>query len=279
MTNRPIVDEEALRAALAERALEDAAAAPRAASGSAAGTRPPAPDPEELLDYLAGRLAAEDAQRVERRLVADPEAARALLDLAEFEAAAREAGAAGGGTGGEGGGEARPVDLAVRAGWRHLRGRLAAEAAPSRRPGSRAPWYLAAALAVVGLGLGYRAWQLQEELGRPVAVAVSLDLHAGTRAGGAGPEVELAGGWRLLVVIEPAARCDDYRAVIERTEGGDRVTVPGLVRDAQGVVMFHWTPAPGAYTLTLSGCGGGGEPEEHRFRVARPPPGRPGDGR
>ncbi len=276
MTNRPIVDEEALRAALAERALEDAAAAPRAASGSVAGAQAPTPDPEELLDYLAGRLAAEDAQRVERRLVADPQAARALLDLAEFEAAAREVG---GGERGEEGGEALPVDLAVRAGWRDLRGRLAAAGAPSRRPGPRAPWYLAAALAVVGLGLGYRVWQLQEELGRPAAVAVSLDLHASTRAGGAGPEVELASGERLLVVLEPAARCDAYRAVIERTEGGDRVTVPGLVRDAQGMLLFHWTPAPGAYTLTLSGCEGGREPEVHRFRVARSPPGRPGDGR
>ena len=63
-------DREALISALAEQARSDAPAGPD-------------PEPEELLDYLAGRLAPEDEQRVARQLVASPAAARTLLDLAE----------------------------------------------------------------------------------------------------------------------------------------------------------------------------------------------------
>src|SRR5215216_3938761 len=97
----PSTDRDALIAALAEQAQSDAPDAPGM----------PEPEPEELLDYLAGRLAPEDEQRIARRLVADPAAARSLLDLAEIQAA--------GATAGE-----RPAELAVLASWRDIRDRL-----------------------------------------------------------------------------------------------------------------------------------------------------------
>src|SRR3954447_23843892 len=96
---RPPTDREALIAALAEQAR----------SG------PPSveTEPEELLDYLAGRLSPEDEERLGRQLAASPEAARALLDLQDLEAAGAAAGT-------------QPAELAGRAGWRDLQGRLPA---------------------------------------------------------------------------------------------------------------------------------------------------------
>src|SRR4051794_23131156 len=95
---RPPTDREALIAALAEEARSGAAGEP---------------EPEELLEFLAGRLPPEDERRVERQLAASPEAARALLDLQDLEAAGAAAGT-------------QPTELAVRAGWRDLQGRLPA---------------------------------------------------------------------------------------------------------------------------------------------------------
>nr|MDP9122821.1 hypothetical protein [Acidobacteriota bacterium] len=66
MSRPPRTDSAALVAALAER--------------SRGGAPSAAPEPEELLDYLAGRLSPEDEERIGRQLAADPEAARALLD-------------------------------------------------------------------------------------------------------------------------------------------------------------------------------------------------------
>src|SRR5215210_2273325 len=140
-------DREALIAALAAQAR----------SGAPAGLDL---EPEELLDYLAGRLPPEDEQRVARQLAADPDTARALLDLADLEAA--------GATAGE-----RPVELAARAGWRDLQAQL-----PNAAPGPRRPpaWLpaVAASLLVATLGLGSWVWRLQEELDHPIANLVSL---------------------------------------------------------------------------------------------------------
>ena len=275
MSDRPIIDVEALAAALAERAREDAPAAGGAARAAGGGPAPaPAadPGPEEQLDYLSGRLDPERTRKVERRLVADPAAARALLDLAELEAAGREAAAAGGDRGAA---EDRPpADLAVEAGWREFKGRLAAEPVPVRRSASRTPWLLAAALGVLALGLGVRVATLQQELGRPAALA-SFELHAGTRAGGAGPQ-ELAlpaGSWLELVVV-PAEPCDGapYRAVIEGPGAGDRHRIDDPPVSELGLIELVWRAEPGSYRLTLSGCEPRRELQRHEFRVVRPPP-------
>lgn len=267
MTGRPNPDAEALRAALAEHARDNAPAPA------------PEPDPEELLDYLAGRLGPEDARRIERRAVADPETARALLDLAEFEAAERAADeAAEGAEGAEGMGAAAPAaDLAVHAGWRDLRNRLGAERPPARRT-RPAPWLVAAALGVLAVGLGHRASRLEEQLGRPVAVAASLDLHSGGRSAAPPAEVAVAEGAWLELAIDPPERCDRYDAALEGPGAGERLAVGDLRWSAPGLVKLALPAAPGDYRLVLSGCEPRRELDEYRFRVTPPPPAGAGDG-
>src|SRR3954453_21177982 len=150
---RPPTDREALIAALAEEARSGAAGEP---------------EPEELLEFLAGRLPPEDERRVERQLAASPEAARALLDLEDLEAAGAAAGT-------------QPTELAARAGWRDLREHLPAPV----------PWFrrlppllssIAAVLLVTTVGLGVWGVRMQEELRRPIANVKSLDLVLEGRA-------------------------------------------------------------------------------------------------
>jgi hypothetical protein len=229
--SRPPTDREALIAALAEQAR-----------GTAGGE----PEPEELLDYLAGRLAPADEQRV------SPEATRALLDLADFEAAGQAAGT-------------QPSELAVRAGWRDLRGRL-----PERAPWTRRlPALLssvAAALLVISLGLVFWVVKLQGELSRPVANVLSLTLQSDSRAVEE-EKVVVAPGQPLRLVLRPAEDCPKYRAELAGPDR-DLWNLLGLTKDANGnLTPLLPRPQPGVYRLRLFGCGAGHELEERRFRV------------
>jgi hypothetical protein len=231
-------DREALIAALAEEARSGAPEAPE-------------PEPEELLDYLAGRSAPEDEQRIARQLTADPAAARALLDLAGLEDA--------GATAGE-----RPADLAVLAGWRDFRNRLP-------KPAPRPPVWLpaiAASLLMATMGLGSRVWWLQGELARPVANLLSLQLISGGRAG-TDPALQVPPGKPLRLVLAPAELCPGYTAEVTEP-GGERQTIEGLMRDEGGRVTFLLPRTePGLYTLRLTGCEPRRELEEQRFRITR----------
>jgi hypothetical protein len=251
--SRPLSDPEALTAVLAEEA--------RSRAGGETRSEPQGePDPEELLDYLAGRLAPEDEERVGRRLVASPEAARALLALAELEEAAAAAGGA-------------VPDLAVRAGWRDLWARLAA---PRRRRWPPVLSLLAAASLAAAAGLGVWVWRLERDRQMPRANPVSLELMAGSRAE-AEPAAVVAPGTPLLVVLAPEARCADYEALIEGPGAGERRRLGGLQRDGLGrVELLLPAAAPGRYALTLSGCSPRRPLERHLFRVARPPRAGPG---
>jgi hypothetical protein len=237
----PSPDREALIAALAEQARSDVPAGPD-------------PEPEELLDYLAGRLAPEDEQRVARLLVASPDAARSLLDLADLE----EAGA----TAGE-----RPAELATRAGWRDLQTQLS-EAAP--RPPRPPAWLsaVAASLLVANLGLGSWVWRLEGKLDRPVANLRSLELPSGSRASSE-KVVELPQGAPLRLVLAPAERCPSYAAELEGPRPGDRQPIEGLERDEGGLVTLLLPGDPGLYRLRLAGCEPRRALEEHRFRIVR----------
>jgi hypothetical protein len=237
-----------LIAALAEEARSGAAAEPG-----------PVPEPEELLDYLEGRLAPADEQRLARRLAADPATARALLDLAELAAAGEAAAAA----------SDRPAELAVRAGWRDFRSRLPDAAPRPRRP----PVWLsaiAASLLVATLSLGSWVWRLQGDLDRPVANLRSLELASASRASD-GPAVELPLGAPLRLVLAPAARCPGYTAELEGPRPGDRQSIEGLERSEGGQVsVLLRRVGPGSYRLLLAGCEPPRELEEHRFRITRP---------
>lgn len=238
----PRNDREALIAALAEEAR----------SRRAAGGEAPDPAPEELLDYLAGRLAPEDEERVARQLAASPDASRALLDLAELEAARAAAG--------EG-----AADLAARAGWRDFERRLPDAAPRLRRPPA---WLsaVAASLLVTTLALGSWVLRLQGELHRPVANLKSLDLVSGSRAGGE-PGVELPAGAPLRLVLAPSERCAGYAAEIEGPRPGTSWRSESLERDEMGRLSLLLPGEPGLYRLRLFGCEPCRELEEHRFRI------------
>lgn len=229
---RPPTDREALIAALAEKA-----------GGSAAETPP---EPEQLLDYLAGRLDPEEEERVSQQLLASSEASAALLDLADLEAAGAEAGE-------------RPAELAAVAGWRDLERRL--PAAPSRfqKFQTLLPSIAAAVLLVTTVGLGLDRSRLQNELSRPVVNLASLALVIG-RAG-LEPVAEIPFGDPLRLVMAPAARCTAYQAKIN-----GRPIEEELKRDDLGnLSLLLQRTEPGAYELRLSGCGR--ELERYPFRI------------
>ena len=235
---RPPTDREALIAALAEEARSGVTGEP---------------EPEELLEFLAGRLSPEDARRVERHLAASPEAARALLDLQDLEAAGAAAGT-------------QPTELAVRAGWRDLQGRLPASV----------PWHrrlppvlstIAATLLVSTVGLGGLAFRYWEMLNQPIANVASLALISAPRAAGE-VKVTLPAGAPLRLVLHPEP-CARYDAEVERPER--RQTVSGLELNEQGnLTLLLQRVEPGSYGLRLFGCEPRHEVEAHHFRVTAP---------
>lgn len=259
--SRTTPDGELLRRLLAEAAVDAAALDDEAALHDDAG------ESEELVAYLRGHLSADAAARLERRLVADPATARALLDLADLEAAATgltepELGAK----------ESRshepaaPVDFATAAGWRDLRRRL------HRLGHWMNPLLLtfAAASLLVSIGLGVRLYRVEEQLAagavasRPVVNLATLDLTSGRR-GAVQPRVAVVPGQPLWLGVTPQRRCPVYRA--EVTGGGERRTLDGLRRDERGSLnALLYLPA-GSYTLRLFGCQPEERLEEQDFRV------------
>lgn len=246
MTNTP-KDPETLRDLLAEHARRDA------------DTQEPAPEPEELLDFLEDRLPPDEARRLERRVLADPDAATALADLADFAEAEKTAGSS-------------VPEVATHAGWRDFERRLetagTAEAAstPKNRP---PPWLsaVAAALLVAVLGLGAWVWTLRSAEPLWVANPESLTLVA---ARGEEAVVSLTDGAPLRLVLSPTERCPTYRASIERSGPGGETSsrsLAGLVRDERGLVTLLVPGESGAYSLTLSGCDPPRDLETHRFRI------------
>ncbi len=239
-------DREALIAALAQEAQSAAAGEPDL-------------EPEVLLDYLAGRLAPEEEQRVARQLAADPTAARALLDLADLEAA---------GAPGAGAGE-RPADLAAVVGWREFRDRWLPRPRPLPHRFAALWPAIAASLLVATVGFGTWAWRLQSLLQRPIANLVTLELSSTDRAAGE-PVREIPSGapLRLVLTLAEGQRCPgDYVAEIARSRGGDPQPIEGLERSEGGhLVALVWLE-PGPYRLRLFGCEPRRELAEHRFRI------------
>jgi hypothetical protein len=231
----PSADREALIAALSEEARS-------------AGGEPP--EPEELLAYLTGRLSPEDEERLGRQLVASPEAARALLDVADFEAAGAAAGV-------------HPPDVAVHAGWRDFEKRL-----PDARPRPRRLWALlpgiAAAWLVTTVGLGSWVWMLQGELRRPIPNVESRDL-ASTRAGEE-ETVRILAGAPLRLVLEPRESCPGYEAEVEGP-GGRQPVSDFEVGEDETLTLMLLRPEPGSYRLLLYGCEPRHEVGEYRFRI------------
>ena len=238
--SRPPTDREALIAALAEEAR------------SGLGAEGRQPEPEQLLDFLAGGLDPEEEERLSRLFAASPEASRALLDVADFEAAGAAAGQG-------------PSDLAARAGWRDLEKRL-----PDARP-----WFrrlppllstIAAALLVSTVGLGFWGLRLQEKRNHPVANLRSLTLTV-TRAGTEPAAVPAPGDPVRLVMVPTVRRCPTYEAVLEGPQPGDRRTIRGLTPDERELLSSLLYLDPGSYGLRLYGCEPRQEAGNYTFRV------------
>jgi hypothetical protein len=251
-SKRTPADVEALTAALAERARRDAG---------------PEPEVGELLEYLEGRLPPEAEVGLQRRLVASPDAARKLLDLADLARARAEAGperAA-----------AEPADLAVHAAWRSFEDRLpGGRARPVRA--NRGLLALAATLFVAVVGLGSWVWQLQggsrTEGGLLVANLETLELFEGVRSDRV-PTVELDPEEPLVLVLAPAERCPSYRAELTRSTGSgpaERRTVAGLERDDRGLLTVLFRGEPGRHALRLLGCEPEHEISTYGFEIVRP---------
>lgn len=238
---------EILTELLAEHARKDAEA-----EGADLGS---APEPEELLDLLEDRLPPEDAERLERWLIADPEAARSFFDLADFAEAEAAAGAG-------------PPEVATHAGWRDFQSRLEEETPGSSR--RTPPWLMAVAAGLLAavVGLSAWVWTLRDAEPPMVAQLTSLELAADVRGDEA--VVPLAPGEPLRLVLAPAERCPAYMAQIRWTgpSGASRShALEGLVRDDLGRVTLLVSAEPGAYELELSGCEPPRQLERHRFRV------------
>lgn len=247
--------------------LADHARAEAADGEAAAGDL----EPEEMLAFLEGRLEPAAAARLERRLVADPEAARSLLDLADFAAAEASAGDT-------------PREIATHAGWRDFQERLGKPAAPARRT---PPFLiaLAAGLFVAVVALAGWVWTLSGAgpagLAGPAGPAVlgnlaSLELGAGLRSDDLATAA-VAPGAPVRLVVAPLERCPEYTAEIRREGSGGAAwshTESGLVRDRLGLVTLLLSAGPGNYELTLTGCEPPRALESHRFRIV--PPGATG---
>lgn len=244
-------DSETLAEILADHARRDA----EALQGDGGST--PAPEPEELLDLLEDRLPPEEARRLERRVLADPEASRAMLDLADFAEAETSAGSG-------------PSEVSVHAGWRDFQTRLRDEEPTRARPTPAPPWLMAVAagLLVAVLGLGAWVWMLRQPQPLVVAQLESLDLVAAVR--GEETVVPLAPGVPLRLVLRPEERHAEYRAEIRWTGPAgetDHRIEEGLVRDDLGLVTLLLSGRPGAYELILSAGDPPRELERYHFRI------------
>ena len=213
------------------------------------------PSAEELLAYHEGRLDPDREAAIGRILVASPEAARRLLDVVELAAAEPPA-------------KDAPTELATAAAWR----RLAPQLAPSAALAAEAPspaeapslatlarphgWMaLAAALALLSVGLGWRLFELERALRKPVANLATLELPATTRSGAPLSFVLESPGAPLRFVLAPTESCPSYRAELNRVRSGPTVVIDDLRRDSFGLLTFLLpAPSPGEYLVRLSGC-------------------------
>jgi hypothetical protein len=265
---RTTPDAELLRAVLAEAAAAEAGAgaAGERREDDVATAGAAAAEADELVAYLRGHLSADDEARVERRLVADPAAARAVLDLAELEAAAAERADR------DPEPAAPPADLGTAAAWRDLRRRL--HRFSFGNAVNPLLLTLAAASLLVSVGLGVRLHRVEERLAagatasRPAVNLATLDLTAGRR-GAAEPAVAVAPGQPLWLGVTPQRRCPVYRVEVEG--GGETRPLDGLRRDERGSLnALLYLPA-GRYTLRVFGCQPEERLEEQDFRIETAP--------
>ncbi len=228
------------------------------------------PAPEELAAYHDGRLPPERDAAVREHLVSCEGCGAIVLELAtlgeEPEEPAR-------GT----------ADFAAAAAWRRQRRRLREhQLLPAAGPRIHRAWLVAAALALVSLGLG--SWvtslkQTVDELRRPQVdpPLVSLSPLGAERDPAAAPDsVTLPPGARAWLILNLAGNVElaAYRADFVDSDGHMLWMLEGLRGTRAGSLRLELPGdlSAGEVRILLSGPGGP-EPEpiaEYRLRIVRP---------
>ncbi|HVS00497.1 MAG TPA: zf-HC2 domain-containing protein [Thermoanaerobaculia bacterium] len=221
----------------------------------------PHPSPDELAAYSAGELPAAEETRIQNHLALCPHCLELLLDLERWsdpESVSEPS-----------------LPAGEKAGaWQALQARLAAEAAPRRRPGLRLasprPAYaLAAALLVAVVGLSLRVWHLERgmaDLSHPQVNAPVVDLLPASPLRGEPGEravVELAPASRFFALILSPKGSPDYAGYrVEILDAGGRTvwSEKGLEKNRHGsftLILTRGFLRPGEYRLRLYGLEGG----------------------
>jgi Putative zinc-finger len=195
------------------------------------------PMPDELVDYQADDVTAEERERIQAHLALCPACAQAVLDVEPLP-------------------EARLSDRTVAAAWARFRG---------RRRAAVWPWSLAAALLLAVFGLAFELSLLRREIAAPRAGLQIVDLFpAGEdvqRSAGGGDVVQAPAWVDHLVLIlnltqEPMLPVYSFRI----TEVGGQEVWRGadLRPGADGALTLEvprrLLPA-GEYRIGLSGSG------------------------
>ena len=210
---------------------------------------------DELVDYRAGTLSEEIAERVRDHLTLCPECAGRLLDLDALHAAA----------------PAGAPDADAQAAWRELVPRLGeegGEVVPLRRPAvpSTPAWRALAAVLFLGvIGLSIWVASLRRDL-REVGTAhpaTIVDLPApGDERRGASDAIPREDFAVLVIHLPERTAADtDFEAEILGPGGAVERNVAGLYANPAGNKVAvelapGWLKAPG-YTLRLYGLRGG----------------------
>jgi hypothetical protein len=215
------------------------------------------PEPEILTAYHAGELAEPEERRLQDHLVGCPECAALLLDLDGLSDP------------GFGAGSLAPADQEAL--WGRLQAEIggekpAAPVVPLRRRASSPPWLPALAAALLAATIGLSLWvaslrRTVDELSRPQANALVLDLDAGTARGEGDPRPAwvIPRDARLftLILSPPVPRSARYRVAIERSGGGEVRSLeaaPNEVGSLSLILSRRWI-GPGDYRVRLLGPG------------------------
>lgn len=214
----------------------------------------PHPGPELLAAYHAGELTEPEEHRLQDHLVGCPECAALLLDLDGLSDP------------GFGAGSLPPADQEAL--WKSLQAEIHEEGplapvVPLRRSTAAPRWLQALAAALLVATLGLSVWvaslrRMVDELSRPQANALVLDLDAGAARGeGEARPWVIPKDVRLftLILSPPGPRSTRYRVAMERV-GGEKVWSGELVPNELGslsLILPRHGIAPGDYRVRLLG--------------------------
>jgi hypothetical protein len=207
----------------------------------------PPPTAEEMLDFMRGKLPAEESNRIRERLIAYPELVRTLT--AQFP---------------EG---AEPGDPDYLTDHEFARHRAALEKRLVHRDGARGLLFwrgFGAIAAMIALGFGVMFWRAEVELKKPHAIWRQDDLRPDGQRGLGDKSNELAGAGESYLLV-PAFSNDrpfeKYRAEIVDAADPQRIlwhddVVRRSADDSLVILVGREFLKPGKYQLRLYGING-----------------------